>query len=210
VNIDTTKPTFGSGCPGPSTFLLNAEGGSHVFSLTATDGGSGLDGGSSVLTHSLNTTSVGKKTLTFSAVDNANNSASLSCDYLVQYRFVGFQQPIDNNVVNTAKAGNAVPIKYHLEDANGVPISDPTHFVSVTVVNTPNSTCTGTSDAIETYVAGSGLQYLGSGNWQFNWATPNSYKGKCKTMLLTLKDFVPVPTDPPALPAPRTARFQFK
>jgi hypothetical protein len=44
------------------------------------------------------------------------------------------------------------------------------------------------SDAIETYATGSGLESKGNGSWQFNWATPTSYKGKCRTLVLTLGD----------------------
>jgi hypothetical protein len=43
-------------------------------------------------------------------------------------------------------------------------------------------------DAIEDYSGASGLQYLGDGDWQFNWKTPKSYAGQCRTMTLTLSD----------------------
>ena len=34
----------------------------------------------------------------------------------------------------------------------------------------------------------SGLLYLGSGNWQFNWKTMKSYAGQCRIMTVTLGD----------------------
>ena len=112
------------------------------------------------------------------------------------------------STVNVSKAGQGVPVKYQITDANGVGISDPSSFVSLQVV--PSGTCTGLpTDAIETYTGTSGLQYLGSGNWQYNWATPKSYVGTCKTMILKLNDgFVPDTTKSP--PDPRYALFQFK
>jgi hypothetical protein len=45
------------------------------------------------------------------------------------------------------------------------------------------------TDTIEEYAAGaSGLQYAGDGYWQFNWKTPKTYAGQCRTMVLTLGD----------------------
>ena len=55
-------------------------------------------------------------------------------------------------------------------------------------------------DTIETYSGNSGLQYLGNGNWQFNWKTPKSYAGQCRVMRLNLADGI----------TSRIAEFQFK
>jgi hypothetical protein len=149
----------------------------------------------------VDTSSVGTKSI-FNAVDYAGNSSH--CTYSVQYVFSGFFSPVDNPpIVNLSKAGQTIAVKYRLTDANGVGISDTSSFVSIT--SAPRGTCSGQSDVIETYSGASGLQYLGSGNWQFNWSTPRSYAGTCKTMTLNLKDAV-VPTPG----APRTAYFQFK
>ena len=109
----------------------------------------------------------------------------------------------DLTITNVA-AGQAVPVKWQITDANGVAISDPKSFVSVTVRGT-NTACAGTIDPIESYTGSSGVQYLGGGNWQANWATPKAYAGSCKTMVLTLNDGVN-----PASGDPRTAYFQFK
>ena len=147
---------------------------------------------------------MGTKTLTFTAVDYASNSTSLVCTYSVQYVFSGFFAPVDNpSIVNLSKAGQTVGVKYRLTDANGVGISDTSSFVSIT--SAPNGNCTGQSDVIETYSGSSGLQYLGSGNWQYNWSTPKSYAGTCKIMTLNLKDGAVPPAG-----QPRTAFFQFK
>ena len=47
----------------------------------------------------------------------------------------------------------------------------------------------GTSqDAIEEYAAGaSGLQNLGDGYYQFNWKSPTTYAGTCKTIALAFR-----------------------
>jgi hypothetical protein len=104
----------------------------------------------------------------------------------VEYEFSGFFAPIDNAKVNSAKAGQAIPVKWQVADANGEAISDPASFVSIT---SSGGLCyDAPTDAIETYVGGSGLQYLGNGNWQYNWKTPKAYAGECRHMTLTLAD----------------------
>jgi hypothetical protein len=97
------------------------------------------------------------------------------------YIFTGFSSPIDMGVTNIAKAGQTVPVKWRLTDADGVPVSDPASFANL--LSQPYNCDAGApSDAIETYAGSSGLQYLGDGYWQFNWKTPKSYAGKCRTM----------------------------
>jgi hypothetical protein len=55
-------------------------------------------------------------------------------------------------------------------------------------------------DAIPAEAPGSsGLQYLGDGNWQYNWKTSKDYKGKCRMLTLSLKDGTQ-----------HTAEFKFK
>jgi hypothetical protein len=104
------------------------------------------------------------------------------------YTFSGFAQPIDAGIVNNAKAGQTIPVRWHLESADGTPVSDPASFVSLTS-NPGTGVCTGLpTDAVETYTNSSGLQYLGDGNWQYNWKTPRSYAGQCRTMTVTLGD----------------------
>jgi hypothetical protein len=190
VNIDTTAPTLPGACPGPASgvFLLNSGGGSQVLSVPASDGGpSQLDAGASVLTGTVNTASVGNKTVTFSGKDFAGNAVALSCHYSVEYAFTGFFSPVDNPpTVNSAKAGKVIALKWRLTDANGVGVAVPDSFVSVTS-SLASGSCGGTVDAVESYVASSGLQYLGDGFWQFNWKTPASYAGQCRGATLNLK-----------------------
>ena len=56
---------------------------------------SGLNAVFSTLSGSVDTSSVGEKTVTFTAVENADNSAGKDCNYQVTYFFYGFFQPID-------------------------------------------------------------------------------------------------------------------
>jgi hypothetical protein len=105
------------------------------------------------------------------------------------YSFSGFFSPVDNPpVVNVAKAGQTVPIKWRITDANGTGISDSGSFSSLK--SYPVS-CDGFSGNPEEAVVAStpgasGLQYLANGNWQYNWKT--SKTAGCRTMVLTLAD----------------------
>jgi hypothetical protein len=95
-----------------------------------------------------------------------------------------FLAPVDNNgVLNRAKAGQAIPLKRRLIDANDSPI---TNLTSVSVVAVGLS-CSSrmTTDQIEEYASGgSGLQNLGNGYYQWNWKTPTTYANSCKTLKL--------------------------
>jgi CSLREA domain-containing protein len=112
--------------------------------------------------------------------------------------FTGFASPVnDAPTLNLAKAGQTIPLKWHLADASGHPI---THLESVSVAVTSLDCSAGTStDAIEEYTRGtSGLQNLGDGYYQYNWATPKGYARSCRTMSLDLGDGIA-----------HTALFQF-
>jgi len=115
--------------------------------------------------------------------------------------FTGFMSPVDNPpVMNIAKAGQTIPLKFRLTDANGVPITDLTS-VTVTVVSLACTAGT-TTDQIEEYAAGSsGLQNLGDGYYQWNWKTPTTYANSCKTLKLDLGEGVGFE---------HTALFQFR
>jgi hypothetical protein len=145
-----------------------------------------------------NTTAVGSKSVSCTATDNAGNTATASAAYSVTYQFVGFSNPIDGSgVVNVAKAGQVIPLKWRLLDAAGVPITS----LTAATVNVASLTCSlgATEDNVEEYATGnSGLQNLGAGYYQFNWATPKTYAGSCKTLQLDLRDGIT-----------RTALFQF-
>jgi hypothetical protein len=119
------------------------------------------------------------------------DSLSLYAIAARSYDFTGFFNPINNlPTVNNAKAGQSIPVIWRLTDMNGVPISDPASFRSVTSSWINCSAFSGDPvDPIEEHAAGaSGLQYQGDGIWQFNWKTSKSYAGQCRRMVLILKD----------------------
>jgi hypothetical protein len=104
------------------------------------------------------------------------------------YTFVGFTGSVKNpNVLNVAKAGQTIPLQWRLLDGSGTPV---TTLSSVTVrVESLSCSAGTTQDKVRENAAGkSGLQNLGGGYYQYNWATPKSYANSCKTLTLTLGD----------------------
>jgi hypothetical protein len=115
-----------------------------------------------------------------------------------QYTFAGFAAPVDNDKMNMAKAGQAIPLRWRLTDATGAPVTTLT-TATVTVASLACDVAGG-ADQVEEYAAGgSGLQNLGNGYYQLNWKTPASYAKSCKTLKLDLGE----------ASGPHTAAFQF-
>jgi hypothetical protein len=191
IQLDSVAPTL-SPTVSPNPVLLNG-------SATASPGAGDVTSG--VATSScgaVDTSTVGAKTVSCTATDNAGNVNTANASYSVVYGFTGFFSPVDNGgVLNKAKAGQAIPLKWRLTDANGDPVLS-LASVTATVTSLTCSLST-TADAVEEYATGSsGLQNLGDGYYQFNWATPKTYANSCKTLSLNLGDGVP-----------HTALFQF-
>lgn len=180
IGVDLTDPTVTCG-PAPA-FALNQPGG--TVSATVTDSGSGAV--VPTLSAPADTSVVGLHTVALTGRDAAGRTTIAQCPYSVGYVWSGFFAPVDPGM-NTAKAGQAIPLKWRVTDHAGTPVSSLTS-VSVTAVGL---TCaTGTSgDQVEEYAAGaSGLQNLGDGYYQFNWKTPAGYASSCKTVRVGLGD----------------------
>ena len=194
IKRDATNPGVSCGTPAPS-FLLNQSPANVAASVS--DATSGPVATS--VSGAANTSSVGSKSITLNGEDNAGNTNTANCSYSVGYKFAGFSSPVDNNgMLNVAKAGQAIPLKWRLLDANDAPVTN-LSSVGVTVASLSCSSGT-TVDEVEEYAAGaSGLQNLGDGNYQFNWKTPTNYANSCKTMNLNLGEG-----------SNRTALFQFR
>ena len=81
------------------------------------------DAASSVLSGTVDAGTIGTKSVTFTAYDNAGRSATVTCNYSVVYDFAGYFQPVDNiPVCNTVKAGQAIPMKFSLHGYQGLNI----------------------------------------------------------------------------------------
>ena len=162
-----------------ANFTVNATGGASGNAVTFAAAGSCTVSGNTV-----QITGVGTCTITASQAGNSNYNAApnVQQSFSATYNFTGFASPVDNNnVLNTAKAGQAIPLKWRLTDASGNPV---TNLSSVKVTATSLNCALGTTtDLLEEYAAGSsGLQNLGDGYYQFNWKSPTTYATSCKTL----------------------------
>jgi hypothetical protein len=180
VTANVSDVTMGNSNVLSAEYSLN--GGSWV-GMSAQDGA--FDSPNEDVEASFQATQLGTNEVCVRGSDVLLNVGVPACQtFLVTYKFTGFFSPIDNDFVNLTKAGQAVPAKWRLTDANDVPINDPASFVNL--FSYPIS-CTDYSgdpdDAVEEYAAGaSGLQSLGDGYWQFNWKTPKTYADSCRAM----------------------------
>jgi hypothetical protein len=193
VNLkrDATAPTLNPSVS-PNPVVLN---GSATASVNASDTLSGIESASC---DAVNKSSVGSHTVNCTTTDYAGNNTTASAAYNVIYNFTGFTSTVDNpNVLNIAKAGQTIPLKFRITDANGVPV---TNLTSVNTAVSSLSCASRSTDVIEEYASGnSGLQNLGDGYYQWNWKTPTSYANLCKKLQLDLGEGLF-----------HTALFQFK
>jgi hypothetical protein len=103
------------------------------------------------------------------------------------YSFIGFLPPLENPpVINTAKAGRTIPVKWQLLGADGNYISD---LSAVTDIGLQEAPCGGTSEnpVYETDTSGSsGLRYdMETNQFIYTWKTEKDMTG-CYSLILEL------------------------
>jgi Ca2+-binding RTX toxin-like protein len=181
VSIDKTPPLIACAAS-PPAFTLHEDG--VVVEASVTDALSGAVAAST--SAPAVTTDVGAKTVSLAAEDYAGNTATKSCPYSVAYAFDGFSAPVANaGLPNEVNAGQAVPLKFHLTDAAGNPVTS----LRSARLSVASLLCTlGSTDDLleETTTGSSGLQNHGDGWYQLNWKTPGAYASSCKTLRLDL------------------------
>ena len=183
----------------PSVSLVGgpADGASYYFgsvpaapTCSASDATSGLTGPCAVSGYD---SAVGTHIVTASATDNAGNSNSVSASYTVlAWTVSGFYRPVDMGVLNSAKAGSTIPLKFEV-------FAGTTELTDIAIVKTftQKIACdnTGTADAIEEYATGNtSLRYdTTGGQFIFNWKTPST-KG-CYRVSLETQDGTKITAD---------------
>ena len=130
----------------------------------------------------------GSTTVTCSARDGRTpaNVATMSFQIHVTYDGTGFFRPIDNlPVVNTVKAGSAVPVKFSLGGDQGLDILASGYPRSGTI----NCTASNQDEITETVTAGqSSLTYdMSAGQYVYVWKTERTWSG-CRVLQLKLRD----------------------
>ncbi|MDQ3951466.1 MAG: PxKF domain-containing protein [Actinomycetota bacterium] len=190
LSVDTTDPdniAFSGGgiSDGASYYFGSVPAG--PTGCTADDATSGLascdvtGGGSGVGSHSYTAT----------ATDNAGNDATATLSYTVlPWTLNGFYSPVDmNNVVNVAKAGSTVPLKFEI-------FSGTTELTNTSAIDTftvaKQASCSGlygAEDAIELYsTGGTALRYdTAGGQFIQNWKIPSG-ANICYRVTMTADD----------------------
>jgi hypothetical protein len=114
-------------------------------------------------------------------------AATKSVTLAVRYPWSGFFEPVNNpKVLNRAKAGTAIPVRFSLGGNRPAPVLAP-GSPEVTSRTCPSWT----TDAIEQTVSAStsSLRYeAATGQYVYTWKTASSWAGKCRRFSLVLKD----------------------
>lgn len=129
---------------------------------------------------------VGPTTVTVTATDAHNNSATATFTVTVLYNFTGFFSPVSNSpVVNVVNAGRSIPLKFSLSGnkglnifAAGYPASQQTACDSSAVLSELEGTET---------PGGSTLTYSPD-TYLYNWKTESSWAGTCRQLVVKLND----------------------
>lgn len=191
----TVKPaTPAIDWPAPSSMMAGTALSSAQLNAVATDiHGNPLAGGTYVYTPAAGTKLEPSATQTLTVdytPSNANyKNASKSVQIAVLYQFTGFFQPVDNGgVLNKAKAGSAIPIKFSLAGNQGLDILQS----GSPSVGRQNCTA-GPSDLIEETVTAnaSGLTYDATADqYVYVWKTGTTLVNTCQKFVLITKDGV--------------------
>ena len=182
--IDMTGPTVTCPTNPIPTFTLGSTGNQ----VTATVGDAVSGPVSTTATAAAPASSVGVHGVNVTGEDNAGNTTTTSCSYLVAYTFTGFFNPVANPpAINFVKAGSGVALKFSLAGNQGLNIFAAGYPASVEL----DPSCLGIGlDAEPTFPAGkSGLSYNPTTDtYSYNWKTQKSWKGTCRQFVLGLND----------------------
>jgi hypothetical protein len=138
----------------------------------------------------IDTASFGSHVFTVTATQSDGSVESLHRNYVVRYPFAGFFRPVDNQpVLNVAKAGSAVPIKFSLGGNQGLNVLAPGYPSSETIACDSSAPADGID---QTVTAGSSnLSYdAASDTYMYVWKTESSWVGSCRALVVKTKDGV--------------------
>ncbi len=129
----------------------------------------------------IDTSTVGTKTFTVDAADNAGNPAIRTVTYYVRYNYGGILQPINADGSSVFRLGSTVPVKFRLTDANGNTVTSAAAKIYVAKISEgvagtemeANSTSAATTGNLfrydstdDQYIFNLGTKSLSTGTWQ--------------------------------------------
>ncbi|MBI3447301.1 MAG: SBBP repeat-containing protein [Acidobacteria bacterium] len=184
--VDRRAPTIAISAPS-GTYLVGED---VVADYSCADGGSGVASctGPVVSSENVDTTTVGTRTFTVAAADNAGNSATATSTYDVVYDFVGFFQPIDNvPALNIAAAGRSIPVKFSLGGNQGLTIIAAGFPASSPIPCDASEPGTGLEESATP--GGNSLSYdVITDQYSYIWKTKKAWKGTCRMLVVGLND----------------------
>jgi hypothetical protein len=186
----TATLTSGSGAPIPFKtvwFVLSGPASVTVTAVTGPDGKAKLvptpavNGAYSVIACFDKPSPQGSCPLATASDDSFSGSVSNSVPLTV-WLFTGFFSPVDNlPIVNSAKAGSTIPVKFSLGGNRG--LSGIFATGSPAAVPVSCSSTAPIDDIEEITSQTSSLSYdSASGQYQFNWKTPKTLVGTCQRL----------------------------
>jgi hypothetical protein len=190
--VDKQAPGIAISAPadGASYFLRDAV----TADYTCTDGGSGVTSCSGTAPNGghIDTLTLGSKVFQVDTADALGNKDSKSVNYEVIYNFSGFFSPVDNpDVLNQAKAGSAIPVKFGLGSNQGLDIfakaADGSSYPKSAAMSCDS---TDPVDDIEQTVTAnaSGLTYdATTDRYTYVWKTSKEWRG-CRQLVMKLND----------------------
>jgi hypothetical protein len=136
---------------------------------------------------------VGSHTMTATATDKADNTATSTRSYTVDaWTLTGFYQPVDmNGIYNVVKGGSTVPLKFEVF-AGSTELTSTSSIKSFIQSKVTCGDSVFTDDIEVTTTGGTVLRYDGtSGQFIQNWQTPKS-PGQCYRVTMTALDGSPL------------------
>jgi hypothetical protein len=190
IKRDATAPTAISFVGGPTA------GGSYYFGSVPAAPICNADGALSGLASCVVTgyeTTVGNKTMTATATDNAGNVGTANQSYTVlAWTVNGFYAPVDRGIHNLIKGGATVPLKFEV-------FAGPTELTATSIITTfvtLIACVAGPTDDIEQLATGAtSLRYdTTGGQFIWNWQTPRS-AGTCYRVTVKTADGTSISAD---------------
>jgi hypothetical protein len=186
VPIDVTDPTVAVKA-GVAQAEVGQALGAGLF--TCADAGSGVAScAASGIDTSTPTLNGATRTFTVTATDRVGRSSTATGTYRVIWTFHGFFQPVDNlPVLNSVKAGSAVPIKFSLGGNQGLNVFAAGYPRSGKI---PCDAADPVTELDSTLTAGSSsLSYdTGTGKYTYVWKTDKAWARTCRQFVIVLAD----------------------
>jgi MBG domain-containing protein/trehalose utilization protein/thrombospondin type 3 repeat protein len=186
LTINPATPLINWASPG--TILVGTPLNATQLNASATGVGGTALAGSFAYTPRVGTVlAVGPQQLTVDFTPSSHNytGASKTVQISVIYRFAGFFSPVKNPpMMNTVRAGRAIPIKFSLGRYEGMRVMQLAQPAVVTVPCTVLSQNMADEDGWEN---SSGLRAEGH-KYTYVWKTSASWAGSCRKFVLTLAD----------------------